>query len=113
MSHAASVRFTNRISGCCQGCLVRAVLILLICTQLIGGQFASAQTVPKPEDFNSVDKCEATRYLASGNPVRPLNVGFDWITPDSTSNLSACFGIYYGRHDVLEACKNYSIDFNR
>lgn len=35
------------------------------------------------------------------------------MTTNSSSNLSACFGVYYGRHEILETCARYPIDFNQ
>jgi len=73
---------------------------------------AAAQVIPAPADFPGASDCEATRSLPSSTPLQPLGEGSRAFEVKSTSNLSACYGVYYGRHDILETCSRYPIDFN-
>jgi hypothetical protein len=73
---------------------------------------ATAQTIPGPENFSNASDCEATRHLPSSTPVHDLGNGFRGITRDSSSNLAACFGVYYGHHEILETCTRYPTNFN-
>jgi hypothetical protein len=86
------------------------VLLILTC----GCRLAVAQTLPRLEDLSDARQCEATLSLPASVPVRSLNsLDPNQFKPDSTSNLSACFGVYYARHDILETCTRYAVDFNR